>query len=165
MKNELWYRLQSVTNAVLTELPELSSSNIHETIFERVKDERRAEAKTDSKRFDNSNTRWFRGRGKGKHIGSGNSGASAHHANLTSAEDYDYCDEDMDESANAYEAHNDPVDPGSDDGAEAPDYDDDEEDDAFSAYVALDDVTVFEAAELDVIALLAQTCDELDPEG
>ena len=37
------------------------------------------------------------------------------------------CDEDMDESANAYQAHNDPVDPRSADGEEAPDLDDDEE--------------------------------------
>ena len=55
---------------------------------------------------------------------------SAHHANLTSVEDYDYCyDEDTDESANAYQAHNDPVDLGTDNGEEAPDYDDDEEND------------------------------------
>ena len=74
------------------------------------------------KRVDNSNTRWFRGKGKGKHTGSGKSGASTHHANLTSVEDYDYYDEDMSESA--YQAHNDPVDPGSDDGEEALDYDD-----------------------------------------
>ena len=54
---------------------------------------------------------------------------------------------------------------GSDDGEEAPDYDDDEENDTFSSYVALDDVTVFEAAELDAIALLADTwTDDLDPE-
>ena len=38
----------------------------------------------------------------------------------------------MDESANAYQAHNAPVDPGNDDGEEAPDYDDDEENDTFS---------------------------------
>ena len=38
--------------------------------------------------------------------------------------------------------------------------DDDEENDTFSSYVALDDVTVFEAAGLDAIALLA----DLDPE-
>ena len=81
------------------------------------------------KRVDNSNTRWFRG--KGKHSGSGKSGASAHHANLTSVEDYGFYDEDMDESANAYHAHNDPVDLGSDDGEEALDCDDDEENDTF----------------------------------
>ena len=35
----------------------------------------------------------------------------------------------------------------------------------FSSYVALDDVSVFEAAELDAIALLADTRDSnLDPE-
>ena len=71
----------------------------------------------------------------------------------------------MEESANAYQAHNDPVDPGSDDGEETLDNDDDEENDTFSLYVALDDVTVFEAAELDAIALLADTWnDDLDPE-
>ena len=34
-----------------------------------------------------------------------------HHANLTSVEDDDHYDEDMSESANACQAHNDPVDP------------------------------------------------------
>ena len=38
-----------------------------------------------------------------------------------------YFDEDLDECANAYQAHNDPVDPGSDDGGEALDNGDDEE--------------------------------------
>ena len=50
----------------------------------------------------------------------------------------------MSESANAYRARNDPVDPRSDDGEEALDYDDDEEHDMFSSCVALDDVTVFD---------------------
>ena len=59
----------------------------------------------------------------------------------------------MDESANAYQAHNDPVDPGSDDGEEALDCDGDE--DTLSSCDALDDVTVFD------INLLA---DDLDPE-
>ena len=117
------------------------------------------------KRVDNANTRWFRGKGKGQHTSSGKSGASACYANFTSVEDYEYNDEDMNESANAYQAHNDPVDPGSDDGEEAPDYDDNEENDTLSWYIALDDVTVYEAAELDAIALLADTWDDsLDPE-
>ena len=115
-------------------------------------------------RCDNSNTRWFRGKGKGKHTGSGKSRASAYYANFTSIEDYDY-DDDMNEPADAYQAHNDPVDPGSDDVEEALDDDDDEENDALSSYVALGDVTVFEAPELDAIALLADTWDnDLDPE-
>ena len=42
------------------------------------------------KRVDNPNTRWFREKGKGRHTGSGKSGAIAHHANLTSVEDCDY---------------------------------------------------------------------------
>ena len=70
----------------------------------------------------------------------------------------------MNEPADAFKAHNDPVDPGSDDGAEALD-DDDEEHDTFSSYVALEDVAVFEVAELDAIALLADTWDnDLGPE-
>ena len=75
----------------------------------------------------------FREKGKGKHTGIGKTGASAHHANFTSVEDYDYYDEDMDGSANAHQAHNDPVDPGNDDGEEALDHDDDEENDTFSS--------------------------------
>ena len=47
----------------------------------------------------------------------------------------------------------------SEDGEEALDCDDDEENYTFFSYVALDDVTVGEAAELDAIALLADTCD------
>ena len=94
------------------------------------------------KRVDNPDARWFRGKGKSKHTGSGKSGASAHDANLV--EDYDYhYDEDLDESANAYQAKNHPVDPGNDDGEVAPDYDDVEENDTFSSYVVLDDVSVF----------------------
>ena len=60
---------------------------------------------------------------------------------------------------------NDPVDPGSDVGAEALDFDDDEENDTFSPNVALDDVSVFEAVELDATTLLADTWDnDLDLE-
>ena len=44
----------------------------------------------------------------------------------------------MNEPADACQAHNDPVDPGSDDGEEAVDDDDDDEkNDTFSCYVAL----------------------------
>ena len=61
--------------------------------------------------------------------------------------------------------HNDPVDPGSDDGEEALDCDDEEGNDTFSSYVALHDVTVYEAADLDAIAPLADTWDnDLDSE-
>ena len=73
----------------------------------------------------------------------------------------------MNDPTDAYQVHNDPVDPGSDDGEEALDDDDDdeEENDTFTSYVALDDVIVVEAAELDAIALLADTWDNgLDPE-
>ena len=48
-------------------------------------------------------------KGKGKHSEIGKSGASAYHASYTSAEDCDY-DDDTIEPADAYQAHNDPVD-------------------------------------------------------
>ena len=69
-------------------------------------------------RGDNSNTRWFRGKGKCKHTGSGKSKASAYYASCTSIEDYNH-DDDTIEPADANQAHNDPVDPRSDDGEEA----------------------------------------------
>ena len=117
-----------------------------------------------SKRGDTSNTSRFRGKGKGKHTSSGKSGARAYHANFTSVDDYD---DDVVEPGDACQAHNDPVDPGSDDGDEAldDDDDDDEENDTFSWYVALVGVTVLKAAGLDATALLAETWDNnLDPE-
>ena len=86
----------------------------------------------------------FTEKGKGKHTGSGEAGDSALGANLTSVEDYDYYyDEDMDESANTHEAHNDPVDPGSDDGEGAREYDDGEENDTFSSCFTVDDAYNF----------------------
>ena len=106
--------------------------------------------------------RWFQERGK--HTGYGKSGTSAYYANFTSVEDYDH-EDDMVELADAYRAHNDPADPGSDVGEEALDCANDEENDTFSSYVALDDVSVFGAAELDASALLADAWDnDLDPE-
>ena len=106
--------------------------------------------------------RWFHD--KGQHTGSEKSGASAYYANFTSVEDYGSDDEKV-ELVDASQAHNDPADSGSDVGEEALDCDDDEENDTCSSYVALDDVSVFEAAELDAIALLADTWDnDLDPE-
>ena len=86
------------------------------------------------------------------------------YANYTSREDFDYDDDTID-SADAYQAHNDPVDPGTDDGEESLDNDDNEEIDTFLWYVALDDVTVYEAAGIDAIALLADMWDnDPDPE-
>ena len=114
------------------------------------------------KRGDNSNTLWFQE--KGKHFGSGKSGASACCANFTSVEDYGY-DDDTVEIADSYQAHNYPADPRSDVGEEALDCDGDDENDTFSSHVALDDVSFFEAADLDAIALLADMWDnDLDPE-
>ena len=152
-------------HATLTELPKaliIQHPRIH---FRENQRRAKGKGKDGFKLVGNPNTRWFRETDSGKHTGSGKFGASAHHANLTSVEDYDYYyDEDMDESANAYQAHNDPVDPGSNDGEEALDHADDEENDTLSLHVALDDVTLHEAAELDAIPLLADTWnDDLGP--
>ena len=126
----------------------------------------RGKGKDGFKRGDNSSVHLLRGKGKGKHVGSGNSGksgTSAHHASYTPVEDCDYVDDAI-EFADA-KAHSDPFDFGSDDGEEFLHDDDDEENETFSSYVALDDVTVLAAAELDAVALLADTWDyDLDPE-
>ena len=150
----------------LTKLPKPSSFNIHVFISERAEDERRAKAKTDSNVLTIQTLVGFAEKAKANTLAEENLERVPHHANLTSVEDYDYYyDEYMDESENAYQAHDDTVDPGSDDGEEALDNDGDEENETFSSYVALDNVTVFEAAELDAIALLADTWDgDLDPE-
>ena len=91
----------------MTELPKLSTSNIHVFTLEIVGDARREKAKTDSNAETTQTLVGFK-RDKGKYKGSEKSGASAYYANCTSVEDYDYDDD----------AHNDPVDPGSDNGDE-----------------------------------------------
>ena len=60
------------------------------------------------KRVDNSDARWFRGTRKRQTHWQWKI-RNEYHANLTSVEDFDcYSVEDVDESANAYQAHNDP---------------------------------------------------------
>ena len=76
-------------------------------------------------------TRWFQE--KGQHTGSGKSGASAYYANFTSVEDYGSDDEKV-ELVDAYQAHNDLADPGSDVGEEALDCDGGKENETFSSY-------------------------------
>ena len=153
----------------LRELPKLSSSNIRENISERIKDERKAMAKTDS---NASTIRTLslvpRKMAKASTLAAENpervpitrSSPPLRITMITTMKTWV-------KLQNAYQAHNDPVDPGSDDGEEALRTDvDDEENATFSSYVELDDVTVFEAAELDAIALLADTWnDDLDPEA
>ena len=63
----------------------------------------------------------------------------------------------------AYQAHNDPFNLGSEADEEALDCEDDVEFDNVSSYVSLDDASVLEAAELDAIDLLADTWDN-DPD-
>ena len=124
----------------------------------------KAKGKDGFKRGDNSNTRWFRGKGVSKHTGSGKSGSSACYANFNSVEDYNY-DDDMNEPADAYSSTIQltlelTIEEGT------LDDNDDEENDTFSSYVVLDDVTVVEESELDASALLADTwTKELDLEG
>ena len=69
---------------------------------------------------------------KGKHTGSGKSGASVYHADFTSVDNYGHDDGTV-RLAGAHRAHNDPADPGSDIREGAPDYEDDEENDTFSS--------------------------------
>ena len=79
-------------------------------------------------------------------------------------EDYGHNDSKV-ETADANRAHNDSVNPGSEVGEEALDCEDDKKYDMFASYITLDDVSIIEAAELDAIALLADTWDhDLDPE-
>ena len=132
-------------NVVLTEL--LKPIIIQHPRIHLRESQRRTKGKGKDglKRGDTSSTRWIRGKGLRKHNGSGKPRANAHYANFNYADDYD-----VNEPADAYQAHNDPVDPGSDHGDEAlDDDDDDEENDTFSSYLALDDVSFYEAAELD----------------
>ena len=101
MKSVFWYRPHSTMNAISTEFLTPSSFHIHVFTSVKVRNERRPKAKTGSNVGDNSNTRWFRGKGKSKHTGSGKSGSSACHANFNSVEDSDY-DDDMNEPADVY---------------------------------------------------------------
>ena len=164
-RSESWYRLQSATHVTLTELPKLSSSNIPVFISGRTKDERRAKAETDSNVSTIRTLVVSAKEAKASTLAAEHLERVLNTRTSSQLKIYDYYyDEDLDESANAYQAHNDPVDPGIDDGEEAPDYDEDEENDTLSSYIALDDDTVYEAAELDAIALLADTWnDDLDP--
>ena len=112
----------------------------HPRIHLRERQKRRVRAKMVSNVETIQTSVGFGERSRVKHVGSGKpgkSGASAYYASYTSVEDYDY-DDDAIESADAYQAHNDPVDPGSDDEEALHDVND-EEYETFSSYVALDD--------------------------
>ena len=101
---------------------------------------------------------------KDKITRNGKLGASACYADFTFAEDYGHYDSKV-ETTDAYQAHNDPVNPGSEIGEDALDCEDGQKYDMFSSFVTLDDASIFEAAEFDAIALLADTWDnDLAPE-
>ena len=67
-----------VADALIIQHSRLDLREIHR----RAKD--KGKGKDGFKRVDNPDARWFRGRGKGKHTGSGKSGAGAHHTNRVS---------------------------------------------------------------------------------
>ena len=111
---------------------------------------------------DNLNIR--RLQAKDKNTRNGKLGASAYYADFTSAEDYGHNDSKV-ETAGAYRAHDDSFNPGSEVGEDALDCEDEKKYDMFSSYITLDDLSIFEAGELDAIALLADTWDnDLDPD-
>ena len=112
---------------------------------------------------DNFNIRRLQEKDK-KNTRNGKLGASAHHADFTFAEHYGHNDSKV-ETADAYRAHDDSVNPGSEVGEEALDCEDDKKYDMFSSKITLDDVSIVEAAGLDAFALPADTWDNgLDPE-
>ena len=69
-------------------------------------------------------------------------GASAYYADFTFAEDYGHNDRKI-ETADAYQTHNDSVNPGSEVVDEALDCEDDKKYDMFSSYITLDDASLF----------------------
>ena len=138
--------------------------DIHVFVSEKVSDEQRAKAKTGQNVETLPALVGFAEKARANTLAAENLEQSAYYAICTSVEDYDYGD-DTTEPADAYQAHNVPADPGTDEGEEILDDVDDDENETVSSYVALDDVTALEAAELDAIALLADTWDcDLDPE-
>ena len=103
-------------NAILTKLQMLSSSNIHVFTFEKAANARRGKGKDGIKSSDNLNIRQLQE--KDKHTGNGKLGASAYYADFTFADDHGHNDS-MVDTADAYQAHSDPVNPGSGVGEEA----------------------------------------------
>ena len=135
----------------------LSSFNIHVFTFEKFGNARREKANTES---NVETTQTLAGcRRKVNTLAVENLEQMPITQTSLPFEDYDR-DDDAVELADAYEARNDPADPGSDVGEEALDCDDDEENDTFYPYVAPVDVSVFKAVELDAIALLTDTWDQ-----
>ena len=126
-------------NAISTKWRMLSSFNIHVFTFEKAVNARMERAKDGSKSSDNLSIR--RLQLKDKHIENGKLGASADNADFTFAEDYGHNDGKVG-TADAYQAHNDPVHLEAR-SAKKPWTEDDEKYDLFSSYVTLDDASIF----------------------
>ena len=114
------------------------------------------------KSSDNLNIR--RLQEKDKNTRNGKRRANAYRVDSIFAEDYGHNDSKV-ETADAYQAQNDPVNPESEADEEALNCEGDKKYDMFSSFVTLDDASIFEATELDATALLADTWDnDLDPQ-
>ena len=79
----------------------LAMQDEHAFISEKVRDERRAKAKTGSNVATTQTLVVFAAMARANNTGSGKSGVSVDYANYTSVEDYDY-DDNMNESADAF---------------------------------------------------------------
>ena len=111
-------------NAILTELWMLASC-IH---LRESRKRSKGKGRDGIKSSDNLNIR--RLQEKDKHTGDGKLAASAYYANFTFADDYGHSDDKV-QIADPYQAHNDPVNPGSGAGEEALDCEDDKKYDMF----------------------------------
>ena len=132
----------------------LLSFNIHK--FHQRESDKRLKGKGKDGIESSHNSNICRLQEKDKHCGNGKLGASSHYADFTFADDYGHNDSNV-ETADAYRAHYDSVNPGSEIVEDALDCEHCKKYDMFSSYVTLDDASIFEAAELDAIALLADT--------
>ena len=116
-----------------------------------ARDTRKGQGKTkdSSVRGGGFTSRWSRSKGKGK--------PTAYHADLATHDDYDNDDVAV-EPADSSQAYSDPAEPGSDDGDDLQ-HEHDDGHDRSSSSIAVGLANAAEAAELDAIALLADTWD------
>ena len=105
--------------------------------------------KNSSARGGGFTSRWSRSKGKGK--------STAYYAEHRTYDDYNN-DDDAVDPVDSYQSYNDPAGPDTDDGDDVP-HEHDDEHDTSSSYIAVDTSNANAAAELDAIALVADTWD------
>ena len=132
MKSVLWYRHQSATNVILTELQTPSSFKTHVFISEKAKDEQSSKAKTGSNVETIHTLVGFAEKARANTRATGN--LEQVPITRTSLPRKTTIIIMKTWIANACQAHNDPVDSRKDDGEKALDSFDDEENDTFSSY-------------------------------